>query len=69
MGWVMSKDKRSFKREQDGYEVELNIGSWCPTWYIFKDGVLVDNCFKYSPTKCELSGKAQAERALAKLLN
>ncbi len=64
--WKMNNPKW-FTAEQDGYTIQVSLSGFAPTWYILKDGKEVDSCFYYTPTKCELSARVQAERAFNKL--
>lgn len=67
--WKMLNSK-TFEGEKDGYVISVVLGAalGSPYWAILKDGVIIDECFYHSPTKCELSARIQAEKCLDKLI-
>lgn len=64
--WIMNNPK-SFTAEKDGYIIQVNVAK-PPRWHILKDNIIIDECYHYSPTKCELSARVQAEKALKIIL-
>jgi hypothetical protein len=66
--WKMD-NPQLFTAEKEGYIMYVHLTvRGAPTWYIYKDGEVVDGCYFYTPTKCELSARVQAERVLNKIL-
>lgn len=65
--WKMI-DRNRFTGEKNGYHITINTAhSIAPYWAILKDGVIIDEAYRHSPTKCDLTAKVQAERVLNKI--
>lgn len=59
----------NYKAEHSGYEVFCRPSGLGWIWSITKDGLLVDDCFRYSPPNGgELGCRVAAQRVLYKML-
>jgi hypothetical protein len=63
MKWTMI-DTKHFIGTEGNFTATVRLGGTAPIWVIHKDGVQVDTCFSYNPTKDELTAKVQVERVL-----
>lgn len=64
--WKMI-DLKNFVAFYNDYTITIKM-RWLPLWFIAKDGKIIDECYRHAPTKCELSCKVQAEKALKIIL-
>jgi hypothetical protein len=67
--WELLNNKTLIGKSGE-YQINVELGAafGSPYWSIIKDGVILDECYFHQPTKCELSARVQAEKALKKLI-